>query len=582
MAIVHALKTWRPYLLGQHFKVITDHAALRYIQTQKELTGRQARWLETLQIFDPEFIYKPGKTNVVADALTRMPQRETNTIVTIAIDPQIYQEIQNNYDINWTKEILEQCQRNSAKEVTINRQKFVLENNLLYLQKDSKLILCVPHIGLQQTILYEKHCLPIAGHLGVNKTYDTIKKEFYWPTLEKDVQQYIQSCDQCQRNKPTNKKPSGLLQPLTIPTKPWQSISIDLIVQLPITKQGNTAICTVVDRFSKMTHFIPTTTNVKAPELAEAFFRDIFRIHGLPKSIVSDRDSKFTSLFWRALFKLLGTKLNMSTAYHPESDGQTERANRTVEEMLRHFVSYQQDNWDTLLPGVEFAYNSSKNISTGFSPFYLVYGQELATPAAFISPSFQRTNIEDTDQFLDRMQQTIDLAKRSIIRSQDNQKKYADNKRKQEEFQVGDKVLLNSKHIRDPLQQESKKLSARFLGPFEIISKVGQVAYELQLPYTMQIHPVFHVSLLRRYYEREGQLPPPDPIVITNDQEEYEVEEILAKRIRYKKPEYLVKWKGYKLHDASWESLDNLENAQKAIENFERDEFLMTLRDEVS
>ena len=145
--------------------------------------------------------------------------------------------------------------------------------------------------------MFEKHCLPIAGHLGVNKTIDAVKKELYWPNLEKDMENFIKSCDPCQRNKPENKRPSGLLQSLPIPEESWQSISMDLIVQLPITKQGHTAICTIVDCFSKMTHFIPTTTDVTAPARAEKFFQEIFRLHGLPKSIVSDRDSKFTSLF---------------------------------------------------------------------------------------------------------------------------------------------------------------------------------------------------------------------------------------------------------------------------------------------
>lgn len=214
---------------------------------------------------------------------------------------------------------------------------------------------------------------------------DLLSRYYYWPSMHQDVKDYVSSCHACQSNKARNAKLEGLAQPLPHPPRRWDQVSMDLITQLPRTKSGNDAIVVVVDKYSKMLHCFPTTTTVTAPQLAKLFFDEIVRHHGVPSSIISDRDPRFTSSFWQQLWKQLGTKLAMSTAYHPQTDGQTERANRTIEEMLRAYVNSKQNDWDQHLTAVEIAYNNSKQMSTGFSPFYLNYGQHPSTPLSVSS-----------------------------------------------------------------------------------------------------------------------------------------------------------------------------------------------------
>jgi transposase InsO family protein len=200
--------------------------------------------------------------------------------------------------------------------------------------------LCIPKGPFQTQIIRDHHDVPIAGHQGIERTHAAIHRIAYWPRMHRDIERYITSCYSCQRIKTSQQSPTGLLKPLPIPARPWEVISMDFITQLPVTKHGHDAILVVVDVLSKMVHFIPTKTNATAPQMAKLFFDHIFRLHGLPKSIISNRDPKFTSGFWKTLFKTTGVKLAMSTAFHPQTDGQTERANRTLEDMLQAFTNY--------------------------------------------------------------------------------------------------------------------------------------------------------------------------------------------------------------------------------------------------
>jgi hypothetical protein len=237
---------------------------------------------------------------------------------------------------------------------------------------------------MRTKMIYENHDTPIAGHPGIERTYAKMHTHLYWPRMNSEIKRYISSCDTCQRVKASQLVKAGLLQPLPVPTERWTHISVDFITQLPPTKDKHDAIVVFVDMLSKMVHFIPTTTTASAPTIARLFFDEIFRLHGLPRVIVSDRDPKFTSKFWKNLFEHLGTKLAMSTAFHPQTDGQTERMNRTLEDMLRAFAGYKQDNWDKYLTAAEFAYNSAPNASTGISPFKLNYGAEPLAPTALM------------------------------------------------------------------------------------------------------------------------------------------------------------------------------------------------------
>jgi len=417
--------------------------------------------------------------------------------------------------------------------------------------------------------------------LGKDKTIDQVKRRFYWPKMDEEIQSYVTSCDACQRNKPSHQAKIGLLQPLPIPERPWQQVSMDLIVALPTSKSGHDAIVVFVDKLTKMVHYAPCKTNITAPQLAEVAMREVIRLHGVPESLLSDRDPRFTAHFWRALWDQLGTKLTMSTAYHPQTDGQTERANRTLEEMLRSFVNWRQNDWDQHLSTLEMAINNAKQASTGFSPFYLNYGQEVRLPLddALGPLSGQASKNPEATERIRVLKDAIEKAKSSILKAQGRQSKYADQHRREVSLNVGDSVLLSTEHLRMVGNSRTPKFTFKYIGPFKIKRKVGENAYELELPPTLQIHPVLNVSRLKPYRDgflshpdRHRQHHRPEPEVIREDGAEmYEVEQIIAKRGgRGSRIEYLVEWKGYPTWEATWEKKSNIiESASETIDAFE-------------
>ena len=390
----------------------------------------------------------------------------------------------------------------------------------------------------------------------MTKTLQGVSRLYWWPKLAQDVRSHIQTCDMCQANKATSTKPYGLLQPLGVPGRRWESVSMDLITGLPKTADQKDAIVVFVDtlKMSKMVHLQATTTTVTAKEMARIYRRCVIRLHGVPRNIVSDRDSKFTSHFWKAVHQVLGTKLNMSTSFHPQSDGQTERVNRVLEEVLRHYVSAKQDDWDELLDMAEFAINNSWHESVRNTPFYLNYGQHPLTPVSL----HVDTQVPAAEHFSQGIQEVVQQAKRYMQAAQDRQKAYADERRLEMEFQVGDKVLLNTKNIRLQHGEGRAKLLPRWIGPFEVDARVGRVAYKLVLPSNLHIHQVFHVSLLHKQYCSDGRRqPPPLPLDVDGHGELFLIDDLLAHRDGKSggrtKREYLVKWKGYGPEHNTWE-----------------------------
>ncbi|KAL3693385.1 hypothetical protein R1sor_007036 [Riccia sorocarpa] len=423
----------------------------------------------------------------------------------------------------------------------------------------------------------EGHESALAGHVGIEKTLEALQRVFYWPRMKEDVVMYVRSCGECQQIKASNQAPAGLLQPLPIPSKRWEHVSMDLVCELPTTSSGYDSIVVFVDKLSKMIHMCPTRKDVAAPELAQLYLQNVVKHHGLSRVLITDRGTQFTSLFWRTLFGLFKTKLALSTAYHPQTDGQTERANRTIEDMLRAFTMEEQENWDNLLPLVEFAYNNCINSSTRTTPFFLMYGEHPLTPTGLLgggSSSSVSTKVEAVNQFVRRIQEGVAKAKLKLQIAQNRQKQYVDTRRRHMEFKVGEKVWLSTTNLK---LIGSRKLNPRFIGPFTISRRIGMVAYELELPPTMKVHPVFHVSLLRRFVPRPPELgstqdvrPPPELI---DGVDEFEVERILQKRtrgLRNQRVEYLVKWKGYPMHEATWEPSVNLTNAPLLLQSFEK------------
>ena len=371
----------------------------------------------------------------------------------------------------------------------------------------------------------------------------------------------------------------GLLMPLPTPQRPWQQVSMDLITQLPRSRRGHDAIVVYVDKLTKMVHFIPSNTTVTAPQLATLTIREVVRLHGVPDSILSDRDPRFTAHFWRSFWSQIGTTLTMSTSYHPQTDGQTERANRTLEEILRAYVNFNQNDWDDHLATAELAVNNSVHASTGFTPFYLNYGQEVQLPFDRALGGLKPVSNPDADSRIKQLHADLRRAQTHIEQAKQRQSRYVDPHRRMVTFQVGDKVLLSTEHLRMVTPNtRSPKLTYKYIGPFEIKRVVNDNSYELALPPNLQIHPTINISRLKAY--RDGQLshphrPPPDtrppPELIQEDGAAvFEVESIIGKRTVGRRIEYLVKWKGYPHWEATWEKADQLmQGAREALEEYE-------------
>ena len=338
---------------------------------------------------------------------------------------------------------------------------------------------------------------------------------------------------------------------------------MDLIEFLPTSEEYN-SILVVVDRLTKMAIFIPTTTNLTAEELAQLYVTHIFSKHGLPNNIISDRGSEFTSRFWRAFTSLLGIELHLSTAFHPETDGQTERVNQVLEQYLRLYTDYQQKEWVKLLPLAEFAYNNAPHSATTVSPFFANKGYN---PRSTFTPSDIITNSPIAETYSANLGGLHSFLRQEIAKANEASAKAFDKERAElPSFKIGDKVWLSAKHIKTI--RPSKKLDYRYLGPFEISEKISTHAYRLALPSEMRIHDVFHVQLLERFTENTipGRTQPPPAPIEVEGQEEYEVEAVLDSKIdkrRQQSRQYLVKWLGY--NETTWQNLSDLSNAMDLV-----------------
>ena len=418
----------------------------------------------------------------------------------------------------------------------------------------------------RERILHDNHDSPLAGHFGQAKTAELISRNFYWPGLRDSVRDYCRTCDSCQRIKTPRRKPNGELEPLPVPTQPWADISIDFITDLPPSRSSiepssnepYDAILTIVDRYTKSCHFIPTRKTLSKVQFAHLIIKEVVRLHCIPTSIVSDRGSIFTSKFWQALSKALKITSRLSTAFHPETDGQTERANQVIEQYLRAHVAWLQDDWVDLLPLAEYAYNNAKNATTGVTPFYADHGVH---PRPFAMTELDINGKEVAAiQHAEEIGQTHRILSQSIEHAQAYQKKWHDAHHQPTYFKVGDKVLLNSKNLRT--SRPCKKLQERYYGPYPIAKRVGSQAYKLFLPKSFnKVYPVFHVSLLKEYNPdtREGEMP--DPLLVTEegaeDYEEYYVDEIVDSKYHRRKLKYHIKWTG--VHDPTWEPAESIQ-----------------------
>jgi hypothetical protein len=400
-----------------------------------------------------------------------------------------------------------------------------------------------------------------------------MRVEYWWPGMKYDIGRYVQECTVCLQVKAEHQKPYGSLQPLSIPVWKWEEISMDLITKLPRTSRQHECIWVVVDRLTKSAHFLAMRENATMDVWAQTYLSEIVARHGVPLKIVSDRDSRFTSNFWGSMQKELGTKVALSTAYHPQTDGQTERTIQTLEDMLRACILEFGGSWDKYLPLAEFSYNNSYHASIGMAPYEALYGRKCRTPLCWresgekllVGPEL----IQDTND-------KIRVVRERMKTAQDRQKSYADKRRRPIEFSVGDFVMLKVSPWKGIMRFGKKgKLSPRFVGPFKILERVGKQAYRLELPEELTgIHDVFHVSYLRKCLSIYDETVPLTEVKL-DEKLRYveEPEEILNERtveLRGKKiPLVLVKWKHHRGPNYTWERKDDV--AAKYPHLFESD-----------
>ena len=487
-AIVQAVKHWRHYLVHREFILYTDHDALRHLDSQAKVSSRHAAWISYLQQFTFVIKHQSGKSNRVADALSRRHSLLTtmhSTVLGFASFADMYP----------TDPFFSRILGEAEQEM---RSDYTVQDGYLF----KGLRLCVPDCSLRLKIISELHN---EGHVGRDRTLQLVVESYFWPTLRRDVERFVERCRICQvaKGKASN---AGLYLPLPIPTQPWSDVSMDFVLGLPRTQRGHDSIFVVVDRFSKMVHFIACKKTTDAVSVASLFFREIYRLHGLPTSIVSDRDTRFLSHFWRSLWKLLGTSLDMSSAYHPQTDGQTEVVNRSLGNLLRCLVGDNIKTWDTKLCQAEFAHNHAANRSTGFSPFHVVFGLVPRGPLDLsTTPDLTRHHGEAVD-FITDLQGIHKVTQSRLETATSKYKAAADTKRRELIFEPGDLVWVYLTKERLPLR-DYNKLKSKKLGPVEIVERINPNVYRVKLPSHLRTSDVFNIKHLSPF---KGDNDPPD------------------------------------------------------------------------
>jgi RNase H-like domain found in reverse transcriptase/Integrase zinc binding domain/Reverse transcriptase (RNA-dependent DNA polymerase)/Integrase core domain len=507
LAIVLALRTWRQYLLGSEFSVIsqTDHRPLQAFLHQTNLSARQVRWQQFLSEFNLQVTYLPGKANIFADGLSRVRLR-----IIAALAP---------YD-GWLSRInvaVTHCpvagglKRKALNlDPKSNADAYVIHHGVLYWRANGVLRVYVPS-SLRIDLIREFHDIPIAGHLGWRKCYQAMAQHYYWPGMPDGVREYVTHCPVCQRTKQTN-QPKPPLRPLPAPARPFQHITLDWISGFPTDRRRKNSLLHIVDRFSKWVISIPCTKTMNTAQLCDVLYKEVFSWVGLPESITGDRDSRLTASQMRALLKFLNIKLKLSVAYHPQTDGTTERFHSTMLQMLRAFVNSTQRDWSEHVPALLYAYHNTVHTATGFTPHMLLFGWN---PRDLRAPLYSGENADpdmcsgdaDVDEWLRtrahalrKAQVSLENAREAMIRAQ----KASD---KAHVYKAGDLVKISTNALPLHLDSTQKpKLMPKYIGPLLVVS-VSDKVVQVQLPASYsQVHDKFNVIDVRPWLHTDRSL----------------------------------------------------------------------------
>ena len=610
LAIIRCLEEWEAELksVGQ-FTILTDHKNLEYFTTIRKLSERQMRWQLVLSKFNPVIQYRPGKDGGLPDALTRRDQdlpKEGDerlnyrmaqlipdgmlqkNVIRLAPAAALREEeilefpepslrngphvvgssITDRLRLLWeegkvqdkdygrltstVQQGIRMFPTNLASPVKVSVSDCTIDTQG-YLRFRGRL--WVPNYEpLRTAIVQELHDSALTSHPGKNGTISVVSREFFWPNLQATVKQFVRNCGVCGRTKVWRDRKQGLLRPLPVPEQQWQEISVDFIGPLPLSR-GFDMIAVFTDRLGKGVVLAACHSTITSEEFAKLFITSYYGLHGLPTAMVSDRGSQFIGQAWGTVCKLLKINRRLSTAFHPQTDGSTERANTEIEVLLRQWVNYEQDDWVFWLPVVQLAINGRDSTVTGLSPFMLSHGYPLRTMDPLVEvpvPTTLRSPIQRGQAIVAKLKAVTQWAQSEMAKSQQDQELYANRSRNvAPAYRVGDKVYLSLQNIRT--DRPSKKLDDRS-AKFTVVEVVGPSSYRLDTP--SGIHNVFHTDLLRP--AADDQLPSQvlddsqPPAIVVDGEEEWLVEKILRERKR-KLPgrgrrtclEYLVKWRGY-------------------------------------